>query len=59
MEPVTLLPFRPDGWTIEDLDDLPDDDLAGEVDRETGRFTDQVVIDNPGVLRFRLDALFA
>ncbi len=31
MEPVTLLPFRPDGWTIEDLDDLPDDDLRYEL----------------------------
>lgn len=25
MTPVTTLPFRPDGWTVDDLDDLPDD----------------------------------
>ena len=31
MEPVTQLPFRPDGWTIDDLDDLPEDDLRYEL----------------------------
>ncbi len=31
MEPVTLLPFRPDGWTIDDLDDLPEDELRYEL----------------------------
>lgn len=32
--------------------------LAGDVYRETGRFTDQVVLDEPAALSFQLDALF-
>ena len=31
MEPVTLLPVRHAGWTISDLDDLPDDGLHYEL----------------------------
>jgi Uma2 family endonuclease len=31
MRPVTLLPIRRDGWTVEDLDDLPEDDLRYEL----------------------------
>jgi len=31
MKPVTLLPVRRDGWTIEDLDTLPDDGLRYEL----------------------------
>jgi Uma2 family endonuclease len=31
MEPVTTLPARRDGWTVDDLDDLPDDGLRYEL----------------------------
>ena len=31
MKPVTLLPVRHEGWTIFDLDDLPDDGLRYEL----------------------------
>jgi Uma2 family endonuclease len=31
MGPVTLLPVRHDGWTIDDLDNLPDDGLRYEL----------------------------
>lgn len=31
MKPVTLLPVRHEGWTISDLDDLPDDGLRYEL----------------------------
>lgn len=31
MTPVTTLPFRPDGWTVDDLDDLPDDGYRYEL----------------------------
>lgn len=31
MKPVTLLPVRQEGWTISDLDDLPDDGLRDEL----------------------------
>jgi Uma2 family endonuclease len=31
MPSVTTLPFRPDGWTVDDLDDLPDDGYRYEL----------------------------
>ena len=31
MTAMTTLPFRPDGWTVEDLDDLPDDGYRYEI----------------------------
>lgn len=31
MTAMTTLPLRPDGWTVEDLDLLPDDDLRYEL----------------------------
>ncbi len=31
MKPLTLLPVRHEGWTISDLDDLPDDGLSYEL----------------------------
>jgi Uma2 family endonuclease len=31
MTAMTTLPFRPDGWTVDDLDDLPDDGYRYEL----------------------------
>ncbi len=31
MSAMTTLPFRPDGWTVDDLDDLPDDGYRYEL----------------------------
>lgn len=31
MTAMTTLPFRPDGWTVDDLDDLPDDPFRYEL----------------------------
>lgn len=31
MTTMTTIPFRPDGWTVDDLDDLPDDGYRYEL----------------------------